>query len=106
MSRIDFNPYRGDSYEHEITWEHDSAPVDLTGWSGVATVKDRAGSLLATGSVTVTDVAGGVFTVGLSAAQTAGLPASAEWDAQFTHADGRVVTPAFGIVVVSRDVSP
>jgi hypothetical protein len=108
--KVDFEVVRGDTYEHEITWTEDGVAVDITNWTPLAKVRRGPDSdVLATPSVTkATDMTTGVFTVALTPVQTAALLAgepAAIWDIQFTHVDGRVLTPAAGDVYVREDVA-
>lgn len=93
-----------------------SKPVDLTGWSARAAVRDKAGgTLLFTwhsdptqnpdGAITV-DVAHSSFTLSMDAAKTAALPWSrGVWELEAIAPDGKVY-PVVGIsrITVSDEV--
>lgn len=99
--------YRGDTFAHEFQWLHDGQPMNLSDWTPLATMRTRAdGPLLATFEVVKIAPASGVFRISLMPAQTAELPhIRGHWDVQFTHADGRVVTPDSGRAIVTLDIS-
>lgn len=105
--RMPLSLYRGDTYRWRFSLWQDSArtqPVDLTGATVLAQVRDRAGgTLIATMSCTIT--APNIIDAALSAEDSAKLPGSSVWDMQVTYAGGDVATVLAGPVNTTVDVS-
>lgn len=107
---------RGDSETYLLTITEDAAPLDLTSAEIWMTVKKRFGDTddlavfqkTTADGITITDGVGGLATVQLSPADTAGLPARRVqllYDVQVKVLDGRVLTPIAGTLTVEPDVT-
>lgn len=92
------------------------APVNLAGSTITGTLRKRAADAVptATFNVAVTDPANGAYSFGLSAAQTAAIPAADRmvdpgsryvWDLQLQDSAGRVTQLYWGDCIVHREVS-
>lgn len=102
----DLDLYRGDTYAHTVTFTDGTDPVDVSGYSWLAQIRETTDSAAVVEAFTVdtTNAATGVLVLRLSAAQAAELPRSARWDLQRT-AGGVVETILAGRVVTMPDVS-
>lgn len=102
---------------HQVTLTNpDGTPVDLTGATVRGQLRRKAldAATLVALTVTVTDAPGGVFELGLTAAQTAALTAGedpgsiasrAVWDLELQDAAGRVIPVFWGNVTIHREVT-
>lgn len=125
----DIDVYRGDTFEFFFRIRHrvyDATAqtyvagdyVDLTGWTGLAQIRENADAAAVLASFTVTianqaalETRGGVLLT-LPPAVSAGLPAlglppvpAGIWDVQLTNATAEVRTYYKGAVTVDKDVS-
>ena len=98
--------YRGDSYKWQFKLWSDTAktqPVDLTGVTVKAEIRDRpGGNLLGTLACAITMP--NIINASLTSADTA-LLTSGAWDMQLTYSDGEVSTVLSGLVTVTMDVT-
>ena len=98
--------YRGDSYKWQFKLWSDTAktqPVDLTGVTVKAEIRDRpGGNLLGTLACAITMP--NVINASLTSTDTA-LLTSGAWDMQLTYSDGEVSTVLSGLVTVTMDVT-
>lgn len=106
----DLSIYRGDDYQHTLTFYTDTAQTtrkDLsTHTSFTAKIKTQPdGSTLATFTVTTTNAATGVIVLSLSNTTTAALTSDGYWDFQWTDPNSKKFTPVKGRVFVSKDIS-
>jgi len=84
--RVDLVVAQGATFTATFTWKIDGTPVDLSGYTGAAKIKDTyGGSTLATFTVTLGGAAG-TITLTLSATTTGALsaPATGVWDVELT----------------------
>lgn len=84
--RVDLVVAQGATFAATFTWKIDGTPVDLSGYTGAAKIKDTyGGSTLATFTVTLGGNAG-TITATLSATTTGALtaPATGVWDLELT----------------------
>jgi len=84
--RVDLVIAQGATFTGTFTWKIDGSPVDVTGYTGAAKIKDTyGGTLLATFTVTLGGAAG-TITCTLSATTTGALtaPATGVWDLELT----------------------
>jgi hypothetical protein len=102
------NLYRGDTGRWQFKLWADSGktqPVDLTGVTAEATIRDRAPSsgyaMMMDCSITPPNIIDMVLT----STQSADLPAKGVWDLQLTYPGDDVVTPLKGTVAVTQDVT-
>lgn len=65
---------QGLPFDHDLVWEEDGVPVNMTGWTGTFTAKANFGddNLLLTATPTLG--AAGEIEINLTATQTASLP--------------------------------
>lgn len=98
--------YRGDTARFQFKfWKKDQTPVDLTGATAKAEIRDRpAGGIIATLDCTITlpNIVDMVLTEdnSLLLPQKKGV-----WDLQIRFATGDVLTPVAGDVAVTADVT-
>ena len=99
--------YRGDSGHWRFQlWADDAKtqPVDLTGVTARSQIRDRPqGSQVFDMSCTVT--LPNIVDVMLAAATSHTLPVKGAWDLQLTYASGDVISPVYGPVTVTADVT-
>lgn len=84
--RVDLVIPQGATFTTTFTWKIDGTPVNLTGYTGAAKIRDTFdGSVLASFTVSLGGSAGTV-TCSLSALTTGGLsaPAQGVWDLELT----------------------
>jgi hypothetical protein len=100
--------YRGDSYRWQFKLWNDTGktdPVDLTGVTAKAEIRDRPGGKKVTPMACTID-APNIVNVALSAANSALLVGGkASWDLQLTYSGGDVSTVLAGPVTVTVDVT-
>lgn len=107
----DIEIYRGDPYEHDVTWTHGGQPVDLTAGTGVveARAQIRAtpdGALLHEFTTDVSAAeADGKIVMTLTADQTAELPVESVWDVELRPQGGQFSTWMRGRVHCEPDVT-
>ena len=117
IPNYDIDIKQGDTWQTEnITWLRGSTPVDLTNLTGkcqIRTVPGAAG-VIATATVTKITAASGIFQLGLTATQTAALPASGQYgfiptvyyyDVQFSGAESYSETIMQGKILVYPEVT-
>ena len=97
----------GDSFSRTIRLlESDSTPIDLTGLTGRAQIRDRPkGKLLGTFTVTIPTPTNGEVTFALTATETRALPGSGVWDLELDGGDTNTHTIVSGTVKVMPDVT-
>jgi hypothetical protein len=99
--------YRGDSAAWQFVLWADTArtvPVDLTGVTAAAQMRDRPDGLNVTNlavAVTLPNIVNVSLTATASAAAVTGA-----WDLQLTYTDGTVTTVVAGPVQVLKDITP
>lgn len=109
--KIDLNLYRGDDFCRTFRFKDSiGAPLDLSQYTAFAAhiKKDRNSTeILAefTFDDTNSDLANGVIILTLDNAIVATLPRVAWYDFQFQNADGKIITPFNGNILLERDVS-
>ena len=100
--------YRGDSYAWTFVLWADAdktVPVDLTGVTVKAEIRDKPGGTLIT-PLALTVTLPNTIDAALDAASSALLAASGgAWDLQLTYPDGTVATVLAGVVRVTMDVT-
>lgn len=103
--------YQGDSFSLELVLTDDAAtpaPIDISGWTGKAEVRTKAGpggQLLASFDVTVVDGPGGRVRIKLPSSESAKIIADGVWDLRFTDAAGDRKTWLRGTVKVIHGVT-
>lgn len=105
--------YTGDSWDRTFRIRKaDGTYMDLTGLMALAQIKDGAGALITSFTVSVYDqlseATKGAFMLSLTPAQTAALPVgvSGVWDVEFANLTRSVVyTPVAGTISWTPDVS-
>lgn len=104
---IDFDLYRGDSYEVRVRlWSDDAGTVavDLTGATVAAQIRNKtAGTTIVDLGVLVT--LPNIVNISMTPDMYATCPAKGVWDMQVTFSDGQVNTPVAGKVAVTGDVT-
>lgn len=98
--------YRGDSYHWQFKLWADSAktqPVDLTGVTVKAEIRDRSSGSTIVPMVCVVSLPNTVDAQLPAAAST--LAPTGGWDLQLTYPDGRTVTVLAGNVTVTGDIT-
>ena len=102
--RVDLWTYAGDDWEFVLAvTDPTGAPVDLTGHTVAAVIKDTKGALLATFT---TSISTNQVTLTLSHTASAGVTSPAVWDCQSTDTGGNVLTLASGWVRTASQVTP
>lgn len=100
---------QGQTYEKEWTFEQSGTPINLTGYTGAAQIRDKDGNLLAdlttaNGGIVITGSQGKVKLV-MTPTITGGVPATDEtphtWDIELTSGS-RVEKPFRGPVIVHK----
>lgn len=100
--------YRGDTGRWQFKLWADAGktqPIDLTGVTVDAMIRDRApasGYAMTMGCTVTTP---NIIDMVLTATQSTDLPAKGVWDLQLTYPSGDVVTPLKGTVAVTQDVT-
>jgi hypothetical protein len=100
--------YRGDSYRWQFRLWQDAAktqPVDLTGASVTAEIRDRPGSTLAVIALPCTVTLPNVIDMAIAAATSKGVPSYGAWDLQIAYPSGEVGTVLAGPVRCTADVT-
>lgn len=64
---------KGAAFARTITYKINSATTDITNYTFTAQIRNVAGTLAATMTVTTVNAAAGTFSISLTGAQTAGL---------------------------------
>lgn len=104
-ANLDLDLYRGDSARMQVTlWDKDHLPIDLTGVSARAEIRDRpAGTTVIplTCAITLPNI----IDMTLKAKDSRDLPPAGVWDLQLTYVSGEVSTPLAGQVKVTPDVT-
>jgi len=99
--------YRGDTYRRQFTVWADAGktqPADLTGVTVTAEVRAGTGATPVY-PLALTVTLPNLIDLEISAAESAGLPASAKWDLQLTYPSGDVQTIVRGGVSVTGDIT-
>ena len=104
-STVYVSAYRGDDINLDVAlFGADEQPLDITGWTWAAQLRDSAGGLVADWTVLVTDAAAGELSLTLASATTTGLAlADYDWDLQATDAVGGVKTLIVGRLRIKED---
>src|SRR4051794_37521134 len=104
-STVYVSAFRGDDIDLDVAlFGATAAPLDVTGWSWAAQLRDAAGALVAAWTVLVTDPPAGELSLMLTAAQTTGLAlADYDWDLQATDTGGGVKTLVVGRLRLKED---
>lgn len=104
-ARLDLKIVTGDSFSRTLRFLSDGAPVDLTGYTGRAQVRDRpAGKLLATFTVTIPTPTNGEVIIALDTTATRGLAAGV-WDLELDAGPTATHTVVQGAVKVLADIT-
>jgi hypothetical protein len=108
--RYDIVLYQGDDFQFNFVLKDSlGAALDLTGWSGLAQIKNKAtGSAAETPALTVTvGTTNGTVNVSISSTGTDALQGDTEYkyDVQLTDAGGKKRTYIGGVITVTEDVS-
>lgn len=99
---------RGDTLSLGLTWDEEGEPIDLTGYTIAAQLRDARDELVMALTVAIADqtTQRGQFTLTATAAQTALWPvAPLSCDVQFTAPSTVVVSSATFVVQVERDIT-
>ena len=103
------NLYRGDSYSWRFQLWHDDAktqPVDLTGSTAAAEIRDRsAGTNIVALDAVITDAPAGIIDVAFPATLWADNPPAGKWDLELTDSAGNVNTIVAGAVKITGDIT-
>jgi hypothetical protein len=96
--------YRGDAFGMTIGLWNGTEPLDLTGATARADIRETPDSedVLATFEASIVD---NYVTLTLSPALVADLPLRACWDVEITYADGSTQTIGYGPIAVTADVT-
>lgn len=100
--------YRGDPYEHEVTWKVLGVPLDLTEFGDLAVVAqyrpdpDSPDADAVPFAADISAGVDGIFRLSLTAEQTAELPEEGGYDAQVTY-HGETTTWLWGRAHCTRD---
>jgi hypothetical protein len=101
--------YRGDTFLKYFTWKADDEPVDMTGGTLLAQIRQNTAftaPVYATFTVQNPDLANGYFELYLAPAILKDATwTRGAWDVQYTYADGEVQTLLFGEFNLTDDVS-
>ena len=99
--------YRGDTGRWRFQlWQDEgkTTPVDLTGATALAQIRNApGGTVLATPATTI--IAPNLIDMVLSPADSQNLGPAGVWDLEVTYASGDVATPIGGRVQVRQDVT-
>lgn len=109
--KIDLKIYRGDDVCRTFRLKDEiGAPLDLSQYTAFAAhiKKDKNQTVILAElsfDATESDLATGKIVLTLDAADTLTLPRVAWYDFQFQNADGKIITPFYGNILVEKDVS-
>jgi hypothetical protein len=106
-SAYDLNVYAGDSGEWQFTfWEdpYRTVPVDLTGATWKAEVREKHGSVVVT-TLTVSITDPNILTLTLSPTSSKLLVGTLSYDVEGTWPNDRVTTLLAGRVLVTPDIT-
>ena len=105
-AKLDLTIVSGDSFSREIiVEENDGTPIDLTGLTGYAQIRTRAGGgLLADFTVVIVPLEGKI-TISLDTTQTAALPGKGVWDLELNGGATNTHTIVTGCICVLPDVT-
>ncbi len=96
---------RGDTFELACAVENNGVAVDITSWTITSQARDDADAVLQTFTVTKTDAAAGLFTVGATSTQTEGwTPGSYGVVIEFVESGGEVNSTETFTLSVRRDI--
>lgn len=106
-ARLDLKIVSGDSFTRTIRLqEQGGAPIDLTGLTGRAQIRDRPkGKLLAEFTVDIPTPTNGEVTFSLDTTQTRDLPGKGVWDLELDGGPTNTHTIVSGEVCVLPDVT-
>lgn len=97
---------QGVDYSIDLAVTIDAVAWDLTGYTAEATVREDYNTAATSMTATITNAAGGLITVSLTAAQTALLfYTSGVWDLIVTSGGGVVTRLLQGTVTVTKSVT-
>lgn len=97
---------RGDTFELLSTVENEGVAVDITNWTIASQARSDDDTILQTFTITKTDAANGVFTVGATATQTeAWALGNYSMDIEFIDASGEVNSTETFTLSVLRDIT-
>lgn len=74
-ARVDLELVRGAAFGRTLTYKVNDAVVNISTYTFAAQIRTTTGSLVQSMTCTVTNGAGGIFTISLTGAQTLGLTA-------------------------------
>ena len=105
-ARLDLKFVSGDSFSRTILIKDENGPIDLTGLTGRAQIRDRPnGTLLAEFTVTIPTPLTGEVVFSLTTAQTRALPGKGVWDLELDGGLNNTHTIVTGAVCVIPDVT-
>jgi hypothetical protein len=106
-ARLDLKLVAGDSFSRTVRLqEQNGDPIDLTGLTGRAQIRDRPkGKLLAEFTVTIPTPTNGEITFSLDTTQTRALPGAGVWDLELDGGTTNTHTIVSGDVKVIPDVT-
>lgn len=100
-----WNTRQGQTFDESLTWKIDGQVQNVTGYTGAMQVRDRAGRLLATATVTLGGVAGTVRLV-IDKATMSAIPAgSHDYDVELTSGGGVGITLIAGKFNVAKEAT-
>jgi hypothetical protein len=108
--RYDLEIYQGDTFRFNVVLSGDTGPLDITGWTASASIKDKKDGNAPTPEldITVGDT-DGTIEVFLSNTGTDALVAADgpyKYDIQLTDTAGNVRTFLAGFINVTEDITP
>jgi hypothetical protein len=108
VESIDFNIYRGDTFERAFQLMQDGVPVDIANRTITAQIRRAPNTAL----IAAFDVAkvepqvDGIFQLALTASATQALSGRYVWDAHVVNTDDdTVLTPMGGVIIVTPDIT-
>lgn len=104
--RADIQLMRNDAFARTCYYKLNGVLQNITGFTFAAQIRNEDKTLAASFTCTITNAAGGEFTIGLTSAQTASLTLGRPyvWDLQLTQS-GQVSTLIRGYVTVYDEVT-
>jgi hypothetical protein len=107
-AEYNLNLYRGDTgrWQFKLWADADkTVPVDLTGVTVEAMIRDKAPSSAYSMHLDCSITQPNIVDMVLTSIQCSDLPAKGVWDMQLTYPGGDVITPLKGTVAVTQDVT-
>lgn len=106
-ARYDLQIYKGATYRKTAWFKQNGKPFDLTGYTAAAQIRPSVNSDILTSDIACEiDLAAAAVSLGLSAEQTALLPAGIqEWDLKMIDQNGNVAYYVYGKVFITGRVT-